>query len=251
MTEKGKLTTVAYWDDHWSGLTLPQRVDPASPATRELDRLLKETLGPGPLRVLEVGTAPSQWLHYFWKEYGYDAVGIDYSATGCRTSRENLRLLRSPGQVVVGDIFQPPFPAESFDLVFSMGVVEHFDSMEPILQACTCLLRPGGFLLTVVPNMRGSLGLLQRIASEEFLETHNPVSLEALRAAHSGLTDLEVRYLSPLNLSVVKWPRSSPGRDRALYGMQRVFWSVVNSMSSPPNSELLSSHLVALGRKAV
>jgi SAM-dependent methyltransferase len=55
-------------------------------------------------------------------------------------------------QLVIGDVFDSPFPDSSFDLVFSQGLIEHFKDPVPIFQAHVRLVKPGGWLVIRVPQ---------------------------------------------------------------------------------------------------
>ncbi len=60
------------------------------------------------------------------------------------------RLLRAP----VADIRHLPFPDASFDAIYSMGTVEHFDETEQAISEIYRVLRPGGRAVIGVPNRR-------------------------------------------------------------------------------------------------
>jgi len=63
--------------------------------------------------------------------------------------------------IVCGELFgPPPWMQEMFDIVMSWGVIEHFEDTAGCLQACSRFLKPGGTMITVIPNMCGIPGLL-------------------------------------------------------------------------------------------
>jgi SAM-dependent methyltransferase len=49
--------------------------------------------------------------------------------------------------VAQADLLQPPFPAETFDLVLCLGVLQHTPSPEDSIQALWRMVRPGGVLV--------------------------------------------------------------------------------------------------------
>jgi len=79
------------------------------------------------------------------------AVGLDLSgealALAAKARPDALHLVQ-------GDLFRLPFRAETFDLVYNSGVIEHFDDekLEEALRAMARVTRPGGRVLAVVPN---------------------------------------------------------------------------------------------------
>jgi len=58
-----------------------------------------------------------------------------------------------------------PFPANSFDAVYSSHVLEHFDKQQGnfLINEAYRVLRPGGLLRIVVPNLQGSCAEYLRI----------------------------------------------------------------------------------------
>src|SRR5207245_888957 len=86
---------------------------------------------------------------------------------------------------------------ERFDLVFSMGVMEHFDDVVDRLAILAGYLRPGGRILTTVPNLHGVNWTLQRLADRETLEMHVIYDPPRLRLAHekAGFRTIAAGYL--------------------------------------------------------
>ena len=209
----GDRAGVDYWSRNWSAAPLPPPVDPADRAVRPFARYFEAHLGRGSGRdLLEVGAAHSVWLPYFARQHGFRVAGLDYSAAGCDSLRAIL--LRDgvygrenvDGAVHHGDLFDPPADLVGrFDAVCSFGVVEHFDDTAAALRACGRLLKPGGTLVTSVPNMAGLVGRLQRVMNRRTFDLHVPLDLAAFTAAHraAGLAVRDAAHLGGVNLNVV------------------------------------------------
>ena len=59
---------------------------------------------------------------------------------------------------VVGDAMQLPFEEESFDLAFSIGLLEHFEDIEKLIEEQYRILAKGGFFLAyVVPDNKDNV----------------------------------------------------------------------------------------------
>ena len=210
-----------FWTQFWQGKKLPPpiRVAGRGPRTwfyQEFHSLWRAHL-PGaasnPLRLLEIGCAQSRWLPYFAREWGYTVAGLDYSELGCAQSRDLLTREGVTGNIYHQDMFLPAsHQLEDFDLVLSNGVVEHFEDTAAVLRQMAAYLRPGGLVLTIVPNFTGWLGMLQSLVSPDILAIHRLLNREDLAAAHAG-AGLSVQfcdYLSFLHFSVVN-PGGSNG----------------------------------------
>ena len=95
------------------------------------------------LRALEVGGTPGQYLAYMHRRFGYTVTCLDYSPEGCLKARENFHLLGIDGEVVVGDLFDRDLVLEPYDVVYSLGLVEHFSDLETVVRHHLRFLRPG------------------------------------------------------------------------------------------------------------
>ena len=86
---------------------------------------------------------------------GARAYGIDISAPTVRQARaafdadENGR---HGLQAAIGDVRDLPFADHSFDAVYSMGTIEHFDETERAVGEMARVLKPGGRAIIGVPN---------------------------------------------------------------------------------------------------
>jgi 2-polyprenyl-3-methyl-5-hydroxy-6-metoxy-1,4-benzoquinol methylase len=202
-----------YWDSVWTDAELPAPVDHADPNFRNyinrvlaayLDRPLA-ALPPG-ARLLEVGCARSAWLPYFARRYPLTVTGIDYSEPGCAAEREVLRRADVKGEVIHADLFDPPaHTLGAFDAVLSFGVVEHFEDTAGCIEAIARFAKPGGIVVTTIPNMTGCVGLLQRLFNPAVFAIHVPLTAPALAEAHrsAGLRVESSGYLLSTNFGVV------------------------------------------------
>jgi SAM-dependent methyltransferase len=111
-----------------------------------------------------------------------------------------------PGEIHCGDFFDPPAAwRDRFDVVFSFGVVEHFQDTAACLEALRSFLKPGGMIVTVIPNMRGLPGLLQATLDRRVFDIHVPMSREMLAQAHerAGFVQVHAEYFLTINLSAL------------------------------------------------
>ena len=150
----GPLTSADYWDEQWSGVRLPWL---ASRATKwgfetaildALDALVP--LLPGK-RVLEIGGAPGGYLAYLAKSHGVEAHMVDSSPVGCGMARRNFDLLGLSATIHEDDLFRAPGGPGSYDLVYSLGLVEHFVDFRSVIARHAELATPGGYIFIEVP----------------------------------------------------------------------------------------------------
>lgn len=125
------------------------------------------------MRVLEIGCAPGKQLAYVSKVLGAKVSGIDYSTAGVGYTNKLFGALDIDGDVRCEDMFNSSFPSDSFDVVYSIGVVEHFDDPRQLIEIHTEFLGHGGTVLIAIPNYGGIYGRLQGRFDPENLSIHN------------------------------------------------------------------------------
>lgn len=81
---------------------------------------------------------------------GARVYGVDISAPIVKNAAQNLG--PEPLPAPVADVRQLPFPDATFDAVYSMGTIEHFDESEQALREIARVLKPGGRAIVGVPN---------------------------------------------------------------------------------------------------
>lgn len=200
---------------YWQGVWQQEIPNPIDLDDRSLDNHFNRRLGrlferQVPLAqrgevLLEAGCGASAWLPVFARRFGYRVVGIDYSEKGCRLAEAVLRKAGVDGNVVQADLFDLPdrFAAVA-DVVYSLGLVEHFTPTESVVDRLAWLVKPGGMVVTLVPNMRGLTGRVQRMLDRRVYDLHVPLDAAALARAHElcGLHVRDTLYVGTLNLSV-------------------------------------------------
>lgn len=86
---------------------------------------------PKPARILNVGSGPG-WSELYLASAGYDVTGIDNEPSLVDLARERAAILGVPAKFEVADAFDLASFESKFDLVFSCGVLEHFDREETV-----------------------------------------------------------------------------------------------------------------------
>jgi ubiquinone/menaquinone biosynthesis C-methylase UbiE len=122
---------------------------------KQLVSAIKNAVPKGNIKkVLEVGCSNGRWLRWFKKEYNCEVFGLDNNSEGFVNNQDI--------DFTVGDARKMPFKDNSFDLVFSLGLVEHFNKKERelLLKEQTRVLKDNGYLICLVPLMSPSLNFL-------------------------------------------------------------------------------------------
>jgi SAM-dependent methyltransferase len=205
----GALLESAYWDRHWARSPKADRYTDlrwlrGNYSYVVLDSLLKRILPRDEKRsFIELGSGPGRWLVYFHRTFGYRVAGCDDSPEGCEVARATLAATGIDGTIVEGDFFKL---TGQYDVVFSGGVIEHFEDPSVPLKAFARLVRPGGFLVTSVPNIGGVNGFYHRVLKPETFSTHTRITLAQLRGWHTALGLQERLATSYGSFSLLRMP---------------------------------------------
>lgn len=89
-----------------------------------------------------------QWA----SELGAKAFGLDLSPATTLRARSEFHRLGSELSAAVSDVRWIPIRDESFDAIYSMGTIEHFDETEMAVAEIYRVLRSGGRAIIGVPN---------------------------------------------------------------------------------------------------
>lgn len=221
-----------------------------------LDRLAEfpfQKKGEDRCTVLEIGAAPGKWLSIFPKD-SFAVAGIEYSQQGMEALRKNMELLGiEPLELMHGDFFDIE-PRPVFDIVMSLGFVEHFD--DPVGVICRHIdwLRPGGALVIGVPNFTGLHGFAQRFLDLSILQAHNTSIMgshffESL-PARVGIERWSFEYLGSFEPALPMTYQKKNIANLVPKGILRLAswlrrWRGWDSFNSP----LISSYMLAIYRK--
>jgi SAM-dependent methyltransferase len=161
------------------------------------------------LRVLDAGCGMGRWLH-FARRGGAEIVGMDVSPAidvAARREEEGVDFVQA-------DLREPPFPPESFDLVYSLGVLHHLEDPVVGVRALARLVRPGGELRFYVyrtleeEEVAWKRGLSAAIGALRRVTTRLPYW--AVHAVALGVAVVAtVLFLWPRRL-LRRWPRGGP-----------------------------------------
>lgn len=112
----------------------------------------------GEQRVLEIGVGMGADFVRFAKAKA-NVFGIDLSPRSLHLAAQNAQIHRISPNLMNADAESLPFADESFDLVYSWGVLHHTPDTESAFREVHRVLRPGGECRVMLYHRRSLLGL--------------------------------------------------------------------------------------------
>src|ERR1043166_1106156 len=167
------------------------------------------------LKVLEIGCCLGTDGAQFAKA-GADYTGVDLTEAAIELARKRFELFGLQGNFQVVDAEQLTFPDESFDLVYSHGVLHHTPDINASVHEIHRVIRPGGCAIVMLYHRgsynyrigirllrRAGAGLLKSDAGIKLINvlTGEPVDALQERAAIMGSTNDEMSADQLLNES--------------------------------------------------
>jgi ubiquinone/menaquinone biosynthesis C-methylase UbiE len=102
--------------------------------------------------LIECGCGSARVSQHFARK-GYQCTMLDYSEDGLQLARSGFEKGGLQGRFMLGDINNLPLPENSYDIVFSGGVLEFFPDISRPIAEMVRVLKPGGlFAANIVPR---------------------------------------------------------------------------------------------------
>ncbi len=177
---KDLLTERKFWEDYWNNKR-DQLIGPVHESgfhNRVLDAVIASNSNIK--SSIELGGFPGTFSIYVKKKYNLETTLLDYfidqsivddllAANGLDKHAINL----------IEDDLTLDHPIEKkYDLVFSIGLIEHFVDTKGIIKRHLDYAKPGADLLIILPNFRGINGWLQRKFDKPNYDVHNIDSMD-------------------------------------------------------------------------
>ena len=158
-------------------------------------------------QVLNMGCGSGRWTRYLAPRAGFieavDPSRAVLSAQAFLADLENVRLTQA-------GVDELPFPNESFDFVFSLGVLHHIPDTGAAMRRCVEKLKPGGHLLVYLYYDLDNRGRLYRSLFECAALVRRLVAGLPTRAKHAVCEAIAFTVYVPV-VTVVRLLRRIPG----------------------------------------
>lgn len=236
------LTDRDFWKEYWANYVYEK-----VPARSEFADYFPAGMNRGEGKTaIEIGGFPGTMSLYF-KRLGYAPTLLDFYVDPkiINGLEESNGFQKGDVSYIEHDFFTFS-TQERWDLVFSIGFIEHFDDTADVIRRHAGLVKPGGTLFIVLPNFRGLNGWVQRTFDRRNYDAHNISSMipSRLRGILDSLplTDVTVSYTRKPML----WLEPRPGVKNAIARkIVRIFSYAIKLFPIP--SRLMSPYIVLTG----
>lgn len=141
------------WNRYYSSLS-PEEPPPLREFSREFAEWIETILPPGKRRTLEAGCGAGYQSAALAERPGFETSLLDFSGEALRSARELFASRKLTGDFHQADIhsYQPAGPL--YDLVFNVGVLEHYEFAGQVRLLRAMAQCSNGYVVAVVPNSR-------------------------------------------------------------------------------------------------
>ena len=250
MEEKDLLTERKFWEDYWNNKRgeLIGKVEQKGYLHRELDTIITTK---NIASIIELGGFPGTFSVYVKKKYNLETALVDYFID--QSIVEDLllanQLEKDSIYLLEDDLTLTHQITKKYDLVYSLGLIEHFKDTKGIIQRHLDFLEPGGELLITIPNFRGVNGWFQRKFNRPNYDVHNIscMDIDFLKSVAEKLKieNVSVYYMGKFSVWLDNI-KEQPVFVKALVKIVFVVGKVTTKII-PFNSKLLSPYIVMKG----
>jgi 2-polyprenyl-3-methyl-5-hydroxy-6-metoxy-1,4-benzoquinol methylase len=162
--------------------------------------------------ILEAGCGLGRWVFYL-NDLGFQTIGIDVTKSALRSALEYAKRTNKNIDLIVADVKYLPFRDNVFDLILSLGVIEHFVKAKRdnvIKESYWCLKQKGRLFLSTPNQFHIAYSLLRIL--DKFRKKWE-IGLE-----YSFTTKDLTRFLKAKNFQIV---------DQGIFGFKYASYHVV------------------------
>jgi SAM-dependent methyltransferase len=121
-----------------------------------------------------------------WSRAGNRVFGIDYNLPSVQITKARFQDAGAQGRFLNSDAENLPFASNSFDLVYSFGVLHHTPGTEKAIRECYRVLKPGGQAIIMLYYKWSAMTLGTIILNQQVYRMGQPNGREYL-PSHQGI----------------------------------------------------------------
>ncbi len=243
-----ELTDIAFWKKYWSSKPHVQKISRIFSFNNIFEKYLKNK---NYKNMIEIGGFPGNYAIYFSKYFGYKSTILDFVVDRGIIGK-NVEVNGLPcGNI---DISETDFfkykTSKKYDLVFSLGFIEHFNDTNDVINKHWQLVSQGGSMIIGLPNFLGLNGAYQILFDPDNIKTHNlnSMNIQSLKKIVGSLKpeSYKVFYVSGKLVWLESISERSPFLRILTYGLN--FVGLLLAKIGIRN-RLISTHIFIVAKK--
>lgn len=247
--EQKHLTNREFWVNYWEN---KQGIIQYIPANFLFHRVFKKYIEKYNIKsAIELGGFPGYYSVFLKKHFGLKTTLMDYfihpEIINKLINKNNLD--ENAIEIIEADLFK--IKAENtYDLVFSCGLIEHFSDTSDIINRHIQFLKPNGTLLITLPNFTGINGWVQRKFDPENYSKHyiQCMELNYLKDVMQSLNleIVEITYYGKFSV----WLENYTKQNLVIKVFLKLVWIVGKIFTKliPIESKLLSPYILIVAK---
>ncbi len=165
---KDPKTTSVSWAEYWDSVWVQKDISKKLQSINKKEQIYFSTTGiinsyvkkyikkDKEYKILEIGCGGSATFPLLMKSFDNLKIsGIDKSLSACKFASEIEKYNDNSIDIVCGDALDPPYKKNSFEIVYSIGLVEHFENQYDIIKTHVDLAKKDGLIVILIPNLVG------------------------------------------------------------------------------------------------
>jgi len=244
------LTDRAFWVNYWEskkGLAVQL------PSNYLFHRQLAEIISKNSVKnAIELGGFPGYYAVFLKKYFDLDVTLLDYFVHPPVVNEllEKNGLTEKDIHIIETDLFNYQ-PEQTYDLVLSCGLIEHFNDTADIIKRHIAFVKPGGTLFITLPNFKAVNGWFQKNFDKENYDKHNinsmdPALLKCI-CEEAGLKDVKSGYFGRFSI----WLENEAEKSAGVRLFKKLVWlsGKIFTRIIPFESKSLSPYIILEARK--
>lgn len=166
---ENKLTSQKYWENYYSKTYTKESIVKQASQFDRYWNILTE----GDCRtIIEIGGYPARYLSYLSNKYALIPTCLDYNSDSDRV-HHSMHEMGVENYSILNEDFTKFRTQQMYDIVLSIGFIEHFKNYEEILDKHIEYLNPKGKVLIMIPNKRYLRRIYGFLCDYKNLKAHN------------------------------------------------------------------------------